>query len=67
MIYPTLNINAKTEHAEINLTLEAIKPFVLQGDKGLSQKGSQVGNASYYYSYTRLKTSGKIILDGKDI
>jgi len=63
---PTLNINAKTERAEINLTLEAIKPFVLQGDKGLSQKGSQVGNASYYYSYTRLKTSGKIILDGKD-
>ena len=63
---PTLKINAKTERAEINLTLEAIKPFVLQGDKGLSQKGSQVGNASYYYSYTRLKTSGKIILDGKD-
>ena len=63
---PTLNISAKTESAEINLTLEAIKPFVLQGDKGLSQKGSQVGNASYYYSYTRLKTSGKIILDGKD-
>ena len=63
---PTLNISAKTESAEINLTLEAIKPLVLQGDKGLSQKGSQVGHASYYYSYTRLKTYGKIILDGKD-
>ncbi len=63
---PNMNINAKTERAEINFTLEAIKPFVLQGDKGLSQKGSQVGNASYYYSYTRLKTSGKIILDGKE-
>lgn len=63
---PTLNVTAKTERAEINLTLESIKPFVLQGDKGLSQKGSPVGNASYYYSYTRLKTSGKIILDGKD-
>jgi predicted secreted hydrolase len=62
---PTLNISAKTESAEINLTSEAIKPFVLQGDKGLSQKGSPVGNASYYYSYTRLKTYGKIILDGK--
>jgi len=63
---PALNIIAKTERAEINLTLEAIKPLVLQGDKGLSQKGDQAGNASYYYSYTRLKTSGKIILDGKD-
>lgn len=63
---PTLNILAKTENSKINLTLEAIKPLVLQGDKGLSQKGSQVGNASYYYSYTKLKTSGKIILDEKE-
>ncbi len=62
---PTLDVAAKTENAEINFTLEAIKPIVLQGDNGLSQKGSQAGNASYYYSYTRLKTSGKIILDGK--
>jgi len=63
---PTLNVAAKTENSKINLTLEAIKPLVLQGDKGLSQKGSQLGNASYYYSYTKLKTSGKIILDGKE-
>ncbi|MBK7252974.1 MAG: hypothetical protein IPI04_03425 [Ignavibacteria bacterium] len=35
-------------------------------DSGLSQKGNQTGNASYYYSYTRLKTEGKIILDGKE-
>ena len=63
---PALNIRAKTKNSEINLTLEAIKPLVLQGDKGLSQKGSQVGNTSYYYSYTRLKTSGKVILEEKE-
>lgn len=63
---PVLSINAKSEKFEINFKLEAVKPIVLQGDEGLSQKGKQPGNASYYYSYTRLKTEGKIILDGKE-
>lgn len=63
---PTISIKAKTDKMEINFTLEAIKPFVLQGDEGLSQKGKQPGNASYYYSYTRLKTDGKIILSGQE-
>lgn len=63
---PIITIKAKTDKAEINFTLEAIKPFVLQGDEGLSQKGNQPGNASYYYSYTRLKTKGKIIIESKE-
>lgn len=63
---PILTIKAKTDKVEINFILEAAKPFVLQGDNGLSQKGSQVGNASYYYSYTRIKTFGQIIINGKD-
>ncbi|MCB1800966.1 MAG: carotenoid 1,2-hydratase [Gammaproteobacteria bacterium] len=36
------------------------KPIVLQGDKGLSQKSGAAGNASYYYSMTRLPTLGQI-------
>lgn len=63
---PDLNIKAKNDEAEINFMLKSTKPAVLQGDSGLSQKGNQTGNASYYYSYTRLKTEGKIILDGKE-
>ncbi|MBK6774218.1 MAG: carotenoid 1,2-hydratase [Ignavibacteria bacterium] len=63
---PDLNIKAKNDKAEINFKLKSVKPAVLQGDSGLSQKGNQTGNASYYYSYTRLKTEGKIILDGKE-
>lgn len=63
---PVINLKAKTDKAEINFSLEAIKSIVLQGDEGLSQKGKQLENASYYYSYTRLKTNGKIILDGKE-
>jgi predicted secreted hydrolase len=36
------------------------KPIVLQGDKGYSRKGYGDGNASYYYSMTRLPTSGTL-------
>lgn len=63
---PVINIKAKTEKAEINLKLESLKPLILQGDEGLSRKGSQPGNASYYYSYTNLKTDGKIIIEEKE-
>ena len=34
--------------------------MVLQGDRGLSQKGAEPGNASYYYSLTRMPTRGTI-------
>jgi len=63
---PIISVKAKTENVEIDFILESTKPFVLQGDEGLSQKGKQPGNASYYYSYTRLKTDGKIILEGNE-
>jgi len=63
---PIITVKAKSEKAEIDFKLESVKPFVLQGDEGLSQKGKQPGNASYYYSYTRLKTEGKIILEGRE-
>ena len=33
--------------------LESAKPPVLQGERGLSRKGPEPGNASYYYSLTR--------------
>jgi predicted secreted hydrolase len=62
---PNININAKFGQAEIDFTLNASKPKVLQGEKGLSQKGKQPGNASYYYSYTRLNTEGIILLNEK--
>jgi predicted secreted hydrolase len=36
------------------------KPVVLQGDRGLSAKGTGEGQASYYYSFTRLNTTGSV-------
>jgi predicted secreted hydrolase len=53
----------KTIGVKIDLVFNSIKPRVLQGEEGLSQKGEQPGNASYYYSYTRMKTTGNIILN----
>jgi len=44
----------------IDLTLEQIKPPALQGDDGLSPKSDEPGNASYYYSLSRLLTDGTI-------
>jgi predicted secreted hydrolase len=64
---PQLNVNAKTEEVSIDLTLSSLKPYVLQGNNGLSQKGKDPGNASYYYSYTRLETVGQINLSDEII
>jgi predicted secreted hydrolase len=44
----------------IDLNLTMGKPIVLHGDRGLSQKSNVPGNASYYYSMTRMTTHGKV-------
>jgi predicted secreted hydrolase len=56
-----LRLRADAEDIEIDLTLQpGDKPRVLQGDAGWSQKSAAPGNASYYYSHTRLPTSGRL-------
>lgn len=50
----------------VNLDLEALKPIVLQGDRGYSQKGPAPGNASHYYSITRLAAEGLLTIGGTD-
>ncbi len=56
--YNSPTLQAQEEEISIQLNLESLKDIVLQGDKGLSRKGE--GNASYYFSQTRLKTTGTI-------
>lgn len=51
---------------QIDLRLASQKREVIHGINGISQKGSSTGNASHYYSMTRLKTSGKIGIDGEE-
>ncbi len=55
-----LVLQAEDEGVSIQLTLGSNKPIVLQGNKGLSKKSAELGNASYYYSMTRLQAQGVI-------
>ncbi len=51
----------------LDLVLEPGKPAVLQGDRGYSRKGRDPGNASHYYSLTRMPVSGTIRVDGRRV
>ncbi len=44
----------------IDFTLKVEHPPVLHGDEGLSQKGPEAGNASYYYSLVQITSTGTI-------
>jgi predicted secreted hydrolase len=55
-----VRLQAKQDEIAIDLTLQPSKALVLEGDRGLSQKSSGPGNASYYYSFTRLATDGRV-------
>ncbi len=48
----------------LDLSLVPARPPVLQGDNGRSQKSADPGNASYYYSISRLATAGTLEVDG---
>lgn len=49
----------------LDLTLSESRTPLLHGDRGLSQKGPEAGNASYYYSLVRMESVGTLTLDGK--
>ncbi|MBX3080814.1 MAG: carotenoid 1,2-hydratase [Anaerolineae bacterium] len=65
-----LRIKAQGETAQgtyaIDLTTTRNKPLVFHGEKGLSRKNADVGNASYYFSQTRLITEGTITINGQN-
>jgi predicted secreted hydrolase len=49
----------------IDLTLAAGKPAVRHGEGGLSRKSAEPGNASYYYSLTRMPAAGEVRIGGR--
>lgn len=51
----------------VELTLGEGKRPAINGINGISQKGAQPGNASHYYSLTRMPTTGTIIIDGERV
>lgn len=60
-----IRVKARKAGYAVELDLFSEKPPVLHGDRGYSRKGDLEGQASYYYSLTRLKATGKITFDGK--
>jgi predicted secreted hydrolase len=60
----TVRLRAAQEGLALDLRLSDQKGPILQGDRGYSQKGPDPGNASYYYSQTRLETSGTVQAEG---
>ena len=46
----------------LQLALYSAKPPVLHGEQGLSRKSSRAGNASWYYSLTRMPANGELQL-----
>ncbi len=59
--FSRLEIEAETDAIGLALKLQAsASPLVLQGEQGLSRKSAAPGNASFYYSLTRLPTRGEL-------
>jgi predicted secreted hydrolase len=56
----THRLRAHAPDFELDLTLTPLKPPVMHGKDGVSQKGPGLGNASHYYSFTRLAAAGHI-------
>ena len=50
---------------DLDLQLATTQPVLLQGNAGLSRKGPEAAQASYYYSQPQLDVSGTITLDGR--
>jgi len=62
-VFP-LRLKASSGGVSIDLAITQSTPVVLNGSEGMSMKGSEAGNASYYYSIPRLDTRGEIEIEG---
>ncbi|MEX0787309.1 MAG: lipocalin-like domain-containing protein [Anaerolineales bacterium] len=54
------SLSASQGELTLDLLLTSLKPVVAQGEAGMSRKGPEAGNASYYVSQTRLATEGTV-------
>jgi predicted secreted hydrolase len=61
----SVRITAQTDEMALDVTLRQTIPPVLHGDGGLSQKGPERGNASYYYSIVQQATEGTVTVQGE--
>jgi predicted secreted hydrolase len=59
-----LNAHDAASGLSLDLELRATKPLVAHGDRGLSPKSDEPGNASYYVGYTRMTARGRLGVSG---
>ncbi len=57
-------LEAVTDQFRFHLVLDPLKPFVIQGENGVSQKAAGKGRASHYVSYPLLGVKGTIATGG---
>ena len=62
---PSEDLRGVADKFGFALNLKPVKPPVIQGQNGTSQKAEGAGHASHYFSVTRLLTTGSMDLDGK--
>jgi predicted secreted hydrolase len=58
-------VRALSRNVGVDLVLDEGKPPAINGINGISQKGAMAGNASHYYSLTRMPTRGSLVIDGE--
>lgn len=61
------HFTARQDGIALSLDFDPRKPPALNGDRGLSQKSAEPGNASYYYSITRMAAQGQVELHGQTL
>lgn len=59
-------LQAVTDKLSLNFHLTPEKPFVINGENGISRKGLRPDQASHYISCTRLRTVGKLHWHDRD-
>ncbi|MEA1921834.1 MAG: lipocalin-like domain-containing protein [Pseudomonadota bacterium] len=60
-----IELTVKSPDYELTLELQPAYPPILNGNRGLSAKGPEPGQASYYYSWPRLAAEGTLKLSGE--
>jgi predicted secreted hydrolase len=60
-------LNAVDGYFSLSFSLRSEKPLVIHGADGVSQKAAGAGHASHYVSFTRLLTTGTIVIAEKSL
>ena len=59
------HLRAQNDQKSIDLILTSVKPWAVHGVDGISRKAAGDGHASHYYSGTRMRSEGRVMVDGQ--